>query len=248
MSKMQQWVAFAAVGILAILAAGWFVVVTPQRKHASELRVKTAAENSQSAGLRTQLNVLVAQSKQLPAKQAELVKFGKQIPSTPALPALIRVLSDAAATADVDLVSIAPGPPAAYVSAVAPAQTVPTATAKSTTATGTVAPAKAPTATTLAAPGAATATAGLQTVPLEMKVTGTYAQIEQFVANLEGLQRVLLVNGFSFGPSAGAVKATSAGTTAPVGCSNNPCVLDLDLTGHVFVAPTLVAPVTPTVK
>lgn len=225
MTKIQQWVAIAAVAVLAILAAGWFFAVSPQRKDASALHVQTAAQQDRTAALRTQLSMLQEQSKQLPAKQAELAKFGKQIPSNPALPTLIRSLTVASASAGVDLVSIAPLPPAVLAAPV-PAAVVP--------APGT--PAK-PATTTLAAP-AATAP-GLQSINLVLKVNGTYAQIEQFLANLEGLQRVLLVNGYSLTPSTGG--PSPSGSSSAVRCTSSPCLLDLDLTGQVFTVPAFAA-------
>ncbi|PZS29405.1 MAG: hypothetical protein DLM59_12835, partial [Pseudonocardiales bacterium] len=106
MNRIQQWVAIAAAIIVAVLVAGWFVVVTPQRALARDLEAQAVTQRSGTASLRTQLHVLEAQSKQLPAKQAELATFGKQIPSSPLLPAVTRSLTAAAASAGVDLISI----------------------------------------------------------------------------------------------------------------------------------------------
>ena len=41
MSKTRQWAMLTAVACLAVLAAGWFLVVKPQRAHASDLRAQT---------------------------------------------------------------------------------------------------------------------------------------------------------------------------------------------------------------
>ncbi|MEP6696016.1 MAG: type 4a pilus biogenesis protein PilO [Pseudonocardiales bacterium] len=238
MTKMHQWVAIAALAVVAILAAGWFIVISPQRSHAGQLHEQAAAQRSRTVGLRTQLSVLREQAKQLPAKQVELATFATQIPSTPALPSLVRSLNAAGTSAGVDLVSIAPGPPAALGAAggavAPPARTTPAATATN------------PGATTLAAAAPATA---LQSIPLVLKVNGTYPQLEQFLANLEGLQRVLLVSGYSISPSTGAVAATGTAHAAAARSCMTACLLDLDLTGQVFIAPALAAPAVPlTVK
>lgn len=235
MTKLQQWITFAVVGIVVILAAGWFLLVSPQRAKAAATHTQVTSELSSTASLRTQLDVLRAQARQLPAKQAELAKFSRQIPSTAALPALVRSLTDAASTAHVDLQSIAPGPPAA------PTATVPVApvVAPSPGATPSAAP-----ATTLAAPVAASP---LQVVPLAIKVNGTYVQLEQFVANLEALQRVLLVSAYTIGPGSPLKPATTSTTATgtATGCSRTACTLDMSLTGQVFLAPAPAAPPVP---
>lgn len=82
MTKLQQWITFAVVGIVVILAAGWFLLVSPQRAKAAATHTQVTTELSSTASLRTQLDVLRAQARQLPAKQAELAKFSRQIPST----------------------------------------------------------------------------------------------------------------------------------------------------------------------
>lgn len=241
MTKIQQWVGVAAVAVVVILAAGWFLVVGPQRTHAHALLAQSAAQRGQTTSLRTQLSILQAQSKALPAKQAELAKFGRQIPSNPALPALIRSLTAAGSAAGVDLVSIAPGAAAAPSTAAAPV----------------AGPAGAASAgrqgvTTL---GTTSSASSVQATALVLKVKGTYAQLEQFLANLEGLERVLLVSGYSIGTSTGGSDSTASATagTATKGCPSA-CQLELDLTGQVFTVPVLTtshvapAPVQSTVK
>jgi Tfp pilus assembly protein PilO len=246
LTKIQQWVAIAAAAIVIVLVAGWFFVVSPQRAKAKALTAQTAGQRGRTAGLRTQLDVLQVQSKEVPAKLAELARFGKQVPSSPLLPALIRSLSVATASAGVDLVSIAPSTPAPLVTAT-PATTVPSpavaspgaAAASPAPAASAGAPAAGPSA---AAP--APAVSALQAITLALKVNGSYAQLEQFVANLEGLQRVFLVNGYALGPSSAGGKPGSSGGT----CAST-CLLSLDLTGQVFTTPVLAAaPAPSTVK
>jgi len=237
-SKLQQWIAFAVAGILVILAAGWFLLVSPQRSKAADFRGQATTQRAATATLRTQLAVVRAQATQLPAKQAELAKFARQIPANAALPALVRALTGAATNAHVDLVSIAPGPPAVYTPAIAPVAVAPS-------------PAASP-APGAAAPPAAVArpvVSPLSIVPLAIKVNGTYVQLEQFVANLEGLQRILLVGGYTLGPGTPIKPAATSTAAAPTsggtgGCSRPPCNLDLAVTGQVFVAPVIAAPVT----
>ncbi|MDP9417854.1 MAG: type 4a pilus biogenesis protein PilO, partial [Actinomycetota bacterium] len=112
MTKTRVWSAFAAVAMVAVLAAGWFLLVSPKRGEAAELREQTVTQGVANALLETKLKQLVEQHKQLPAKRAELADLAAQIPGEPGLPDLIRQLTADAKAAGVDLKSIAPGDPA----------------------------------------------------------------------------------------------------------------------------------------
>src|SRR3954470_5403250 len=108
MDKMKQWALLTVVAIVAIAVGGWFVLISPQRSHASELRTQTQSQEGRNSQLRATLASLQAQKASLPKVQAALAKLGVQLPSNPALPALIRSLSSAADAAGVDLISLAP--------------------------------------------------------------------------------------------------------------------------------------------
>ncbi|MGB9378606.1 MAG: hypothetical protein WCB04_13965 [Mycobacteriales bacterium] len=211
MSKTRQWVVSAAVAIVLILAAGWFLLVSPQRAKAADLRHQEATEQAAAQALRTDLAVLTAQEKRLPIKLAQLAKFSRQIPKDAALPSMVRSLQQAATSAGVSLVSIAPAVPAPYAGAAGVSNGL---------------PASGP-------GGAPTSTSGLQVVSVQLKATGTYVQLEQFVANLEGTTRVFVVTLYSMSPS------TTDSTTA---CTPKVCEIELDLTGQVFTAQPTVAP------
>src|SRR5437899_1530597 len=105
--KLKQWVALTLVGVLAVLAAGWFLIVSPKRGEASDLRAKVTSQDSGNSQLQLKLAQLKAQAKDLPAQQATLAAVSAKIPDNPALPALIRALDAAANATGVELVSIA---------------------------------------------------------------------------------------------------------------------------------------------
>jgi Tfp pilus assembly protein PilO len=111
MNKTRQWAMLTAVACLAIMAAGWFLTVKPQRSHAAQLHTQTLSVRSSSEQLRSQVNQLRQQQKDLPAQQKLLSQIATKIPDNPALPTLIRQLSAAADGAGVNLVSLAPGAP-----------------------------------------------------------------------------------------------------------------------------------------
>ncbi|HUR52222.1 MAG TPA: type 4a pilus biogenesis protein PilO [Mycobacteriales bacterium] len=203
-SKMKQWVALTVVGVLAVLAAGWFLLISPKRSEAAQVRTEVASQETTNSGLQTQLAMLKAQAKTLPQQQARLALVAAKIPDNPALPSLIRTLSDAAADAGVELVSLSPGAPSP-VAVAAAAPTTPVAGA-----TGAAPAAAAPTTLTGAGTAAGTASAGvLNAIPLSINVVGGYFQLEQFFDKLEELSRAAKVTGFTMTPGANPLKPTA---------------------------------------
>jgi Tfp pilus assembly protein PilO len=214
-----------AVLIVGILAASWFLLVSPKRSDAAALRQQATKQKANNAGLVVKLNELKAENLNLPKQKAELDVLAKQIPDNPALPNLIRDLTAAGKKVGVSVVSMKPGAPSAVAVAVpvAPVATTPPATGTgSTPATGTSTAAPAPVV------AAKPAAAPLYAVPLSLEITGTYFEVEQFINKLEGMQRKFLLTGFSLKPF-----ATQTGTAG----SANSGELSLSLTGQVFLSP-----------
>jgi Tfp pilus assembly protein PilO len=213
MTETRKWSAGAVVLIVAIVAAGWFLLVSPKRSDAADLKAQTATQQTANVALQQKLEELKAQQADLPQKRARLAAITTKIPGNPALPSLIRDLTAAGRKVGVSIDSMAPSAPLA-VAAAAP---------------GAVAAAPA-----TAAPAGATTDALLQ-VPLTLRVTGSYFELEQYVSKLEGLDRSFLVTGFNI------ADASVAG--APEGA------LTITLSGRVFLtqpaAPAAVTPVAP---
>ena len=109
MSKVQQLVALTVLGLLAVLAAGWSLLVQPQRAAAADLRAQTEQQVTENARTRTQLAVLQAQATKLPEQRERLARVAEKIPEGPALPALVRALTAASADSGVEFVSLVPG-------------------------------------------------------------------------------------------------------------------------------------------
>jgi Tfp pilus assembly protein PilO len=212
--KLKQWVALTVVGCLAILAGGWFLLVSPKKSEAAELQTQASAQDATNAKLRTQLEVLKAQAKDLPKKQAELARVAAKIPADPALPGLIRALTGAADSAGVELVTVTPGPPAAFAAA-----------------SGASATAQAPDATGADAAPAAGGLAGtLAAIPLTINVVGGYFEVAQFMANLEDLPRAVRVTNLALTPGLSPTAGDAAGDNAD-GSS-----ISTTITGTVFMA------------
>lgn len=212
MNKLQQWIALTVVACLALLAAGWFLLVSPKRAEAADLRDQVASQDSANDSARTQLQVLKAQAKDLPNQQAALAKVAARIPDNPGLPSLIRALSAASQSAGVEFVSVAPGTPAPLVAA-APAATAAT---------------PAPTA----AAGTTTSTAGtLTAIPVAINVVGGFFEVEQFVANLENLPRALRVSNLTLAPGKSPTDQSKNSAGTADGSS-----LTTTISGTVFMA------------
>lgn len=221
MSKSRQWATLTAVACLAVLAAGWFLVIKPQRAHAASLRTQAQAVQAASAGLRSQVDQLRQQQKDLPAQQKLLSQIATKVPDNPALPALIRQLSAAADGAGVSLMSLAPSAPA-LVDAT-----------RSTSASTSSATATRPVVHAGAAP--------LAGIPLAIQVQGSYFNVVQFFSAVESLNRAMLVTGFSLTPATGG-STTPVATGAPATAATDtlpPGTLTAAITAQVFESPQI---------
>jgi type IV pilus assembly protein PilO len=216
MTKSRQWVIGAAVLALLVLVAGWFLLVSPKRSKAAELKTETASQQSANQTLQMQIAQLKARVKDLPKEQALLAEIAGKLPSDPALPSLIRDLSKAADDADVTLVSLTPGQPALM-------QAAPIAqpAAKPATAAG---------GATSGTPAAPAANVGqLAMIPLTISVTGGFFQVEQFISNLESLNRALMTTGLEAAPGGAPSSSQASGSTS------GPNTLAVSLTSRVFM-------------
>lgn len=185
MTKLRQLWLLTALGSVLVLAAGYFLLVSPKANKAESIREETLAVEEANVRLRSQIEMLNRQKKELPRRQAELDTFAKRIPDNPALPTLIRSLSNAADNAGVSLESLAPSAPM-----------------RVATTPGAAVAAAAPTSSTVA----------LAHIPVTVEVNGRYSEIAQFFSEVEGLPRAFLLTGVNVvrGEPAGA-KAPEGG-------------------------------------
>lgn len=226
MDKVKQWVALTAVGCLALLAAGWFLLVSPKRSDASDLRQQASEQQSQNAQAQVKLAMLKAQAKGLPKKQAELADVASKIPNNPSLPSLIRALDQASTESGVELVSLAPGTPAAVsaagASSATPAAPVTPAPAAGSAPAGSVSAAATPVASSLGT---------LAAIPVAINVVGGYFEVQQFLSSIEELPRSLRVTNLTLAPGTNPVSTTKpSGTAATDGRS-----LTATITGQVYM-------------
>jgi Tfp pilus assembly protein PilO len=202
MSMTRKWSLLTAVLIAAVFVASWFLLISPKRSEAADLKSQAQTQSEANATLVQKLAELKAQQEDLPAQRARLAVFRTQIPNNPALPSLVRDLTAAARKVGASIDEMSPQPPMALVDPAAPV----------TATTGN---------------GAAPAPQ-LFGVPLTLKVSGGFFELEQYVNRLEGLKRSFLVTGFTVKPA--------EGTEAVPGS------LTIEIQGQVFLAPPAAAP------
>jgi Tfp pilus assembly protein PilO len=198
---------------LTVLAAGWFLLVSPQQSSAADISAQTEAVSSQNQTTEAQIASLKAQFKNLPQLQTQVAAIRVKLPENPSQPSLLRAISAVAKSSGVKLVSIQMAAPQLL-----------TGGATSTTA-------------------ATTAAGSVSQLPTNMEVTGTYAQTKLFLLSLENMQRAILVTGLdmqrdsadstttsirstitarTFMASGGIIAGTSANAGAPATTTTTP--------------------------
>lgn len=204
MTVTRKWIAATAVGAVLILVLAWFTLVHPKNSSAAEARTQTASVQQQTSRLKLTLEQLTSESAQMPQYEAKIAEFAKQIPDQSQLPQMIRQLTTIASQSGVDLDTISP-------SAMAPYQKGDGSGSSSSS---------------LAGPSTA---GGLAQIPIDLKVNGSFASLEEFLSSLEGLQRTFVVSGYTLAPADGG------GAPGSVGASSGQ--LALALSAKMFVLP-----------
>ena len=111
MTETRKWTLGAALLAVAILVAGWFLLISPQRAEVADLETQTAAQENTNSSLETELAVLKEENKDLPEKQAELAELRTAIPEAPDLPSYIREMQDLGRQSGVTFTALTPTTP-----------------------------------------------------------------------------------------------------------------------------------------
>ena len=110
LKEKKAVIAFGAVGAVALLAAAWFLVVTPQQSKADDLGRKVAAAQSALAERKIEL---ATPSANLTVKAGDTYRLAKALPDAPNMAGMILDLNRLAARHKLAFTSIAPGAPLA---------------------------------------------------------------------------------------------------------------------------------------
>jgi Tfp pilus assembly protein PilO len=211
-----MWRVGGIAAAVLLLVGAWFALISPTMQKAAALEVETASQQAASEQLRSRISLLKKQSEELPAQEAILAEIQQRMPPTVALPTLIRNLTTVAKNANVVVASVTPGRPtpiAAPVVAVAPPPDSESSSSDESSDSSTDAPEP-------VAPEAPQ----VQAVSLNISACGTFAQLRNYLREIESMKRVAAVSSVSISRGACAEGAAEDDLTAAI-------------TAHVFTLP-----------
>jgi Tfp pilus assembly protein PilO len=209
MSRVKAWYAGAAGAAIVVLAAGWFLIVSPLNGQASDIQATADAKSANVQLLEAQIAKLKVESKDVIAVQRQAQAIRDRLPATPSMPSLIRDISAQAKSSGAVLVGITPAQPTALTPLVN----------SGSAGTG-----------SLSTPGQ------VNEIPLTIQITGNYAQVRTFISDLENLNRSILLTDIDItrgdtaadASSSKELKATLSGRTfmANAGAFSDPTALN----------------------
>ena len=198
-------------GAVLVVAGFWFFGLKPKRAEiaAAEAQITVQQERLQSA--QTTLAAGRQAKADYPRAYAEVVKLGAAVPADDDLPSLLYQLDTAANGADVEFRALSRGSAGAGAS---------TASSSTSSSTGTAA-----TAASALPPGATVGTAGLATLPFKLDFSGSFFDLERFLAGVQGWVRpagkslavrgrLLNIEGVSLTPAADDLSKIQASVAA----------------------------------
>ena len=231
--------------VIGVVAAFWLVAVSPKRERAASLEQEVTQLHSQLEQAQQATVAGEQQRKSFPTDYRRLVVLGKAVPEDGDQPGLLVQLQQLADRAEVRFQALELSASAGSAAPTAPPTSTGTTEATSDSASASSAPPAEPALDTAAATeasaamlpiGASVGPAGLPVMGYQLKFTGDFFAIADFLEGLDGLVhlrqgainvhgRLLTVDGFALQPS------------DPGGAEG---------TGEVSVIPTLIAEVSVT--
>jgi Tfp pilus assembly protein PilO len=109
---MTRRIAIAGVAAFAVVLLFFLIILKPKFGQISEVRDQIEAERQTTQSLEIRLRQLQAAQRNQVETTARLAALNRALPANPDLPALIRLLQSIATRSGMDLLSIAPSPPA----------------------------------------------------------------------------------------------------------------------------------------
>lgn len=211
MNLTRIWIGAGALAIVAVLAGGWFLGVSPLLTQASTNDADRASVLSLNQAQEAQLVVLAEQTKKWDSIERDRAQLQSAIPADPGMPALVGEISTLAATSGVEVTSFSTSDAQILDGTVTQPATDPAAAATPAD--------NAATAADAAPAPAAPSGSGLVAVPVELAASGSTEALLGFLSGLQHGERLLLVSGMNL-----------AGSDSGAGQS-------LAVSGYVFVLP-----------
>ncbi len=213
-SKLGAWSLGSAVLCVLLLVAVWFLLVSPQRAEAAELRAQTETVRQQNSELQQRVAELRVDFANLATRRAELEAIRQALPTRPSLAAVLDEIDEAGAAAPLTLVSVVAAESTALLAPVVPEETVESPEGESGTgdaeapaggeAAGDEASAGDTPAPDPAAPDAGAGQQGapgepvLAAIPITITTTGDYFGTAAFLKTIQtDISRALIVDAVS---------------------------------------------------
>lgn len=177
MTRRNVLIAGVAAGLVLVL---WYLLLWgPRKTDLSEAKDRRETAETQRDELAARVARLRASQKDEPMKRAQVEALRSTVPDEANLAAFILDTNDAASKAGIDFISVAPSEPAAAAAPVATA--TPVAVTPSTDAAGEPAP-------TAALPAE---------IKLQLKITGGYFQVLDFLNRVGEMPRLVITDGLT---------------------------------------------------
>jgi Tfp pilus assembly protein PilO len=102
-------IVIVVIAALAIVAAAWLLVVTPEREKATKLGAEVSTAESQLTTAQSEVNAARSAETDYPTEYTSLVNLGKAVPTSQEVPSLIVQLAQATNEKQVEFTSITSG-------------------------------------------------------------------------------------------------------------------------------------------
>lgn len=178
--RTARWTLGAVALCLVLLVAAWFLLVTPRRDDAAQLREDAVNSDQQASLLQVKLAELKTQAADLPKQKEKLKEIAEELPPDADIPQYVRTLGSISTTAGVAMKNISPGTPVLV-------------TLNSAAAGDPAAAAAAPAAGSgLGSPG------DLVSLPMNLEIDGDYYQLSSWLKSLQSeISRSYLISAFT---------------------------------------------------
>jgi len=191
--RNRLWNIVAVMLMVAIAAGGWFLGVDPQLAAARTADEQRETVEAQNEATRLAITRLIADEKDLPTLQAQLVELQRSVPLDAGVSEFIDDLNNLAVASGVTVSNLTVDPAQQYVA--------PESAAAAAPADDPAEPADDAAAADPLAPPAVTnplvTSANFILIPISIDTTGSYVQVVDFVSGLQNGPRLFLVNTFA---------------------------------------------------
>jgi len=212
----RVWRIGGVAAAVLVLVVAWLLVIGPTMDKAAALDEEAASQQAASEQLRSRISLLKKQSEELPAQEAVLAEIQQRMPPTAALPTLIRNLTTVAENANVVVASVTPGQPTPVEQPAPPAP--PPSDVSSGDAESVDSADQSDSSAVDVAPLAPVGPQ-VQAMSVNISACGTFAQLRNYLRELESMTRVMTVSSVSIGRGSCGEGSAEDDLTATIGAS-----------------------------